>query len=100
MQIDEYADIFNSLSHPIRLAIACALSKKEKCNVKTMSERLKVSQSSLSQHIKILKNAKIIKGYREGNIIWYKLENELARKLLTNIKINICEEFEKRNKES
>ncbi len=96
MQIDEYAEIFNSLSHPLRLAIACGLSKNEKCNVKTMSEKLNVSQSLLSQHIKILKNAKIIKGYREGNIIWYKLENELAKKLLTNIKINICEEFQKK----
>ena len=100
MQINEYAEIFNSLSHPIRLTIACGLSKNEKCNVKTMSERLGVSQSLLSQHIKILKNARIIKGHREGNIIWYKLENELAKKLLTNIKINICEEFENKNKES
>ncbi len=95
MQLDDYAMIFDALSHPIRLAIACGLSKYEKCNVTTMVERLGVSQSSLSQHLKILKNANIIKGYREGNIIWYKLENDLAYKLLTNIKINICEEFEK-----
>lgn len=92
MQVEDYANIFKALSHPIRLMIVCGLIHKEKCNVNTMTERLEVSQSLISQHINILKNAGIIKGYREGNIIWYKLESELTRRLLNNINLNICGE--------
>lgn len=91
MKIDDYVKIFNALAHPLRLTIACGLIQKEKCNVTTMSERLGVSQSLISQHVNILKNAQIIKGEREGNIIWYKLESEATRNLLTNIDLNICD---------
>lgn len=91
MQTEEYSKIFKALSHPIRLQIACGLLHKGKCNVNTMVERLHISQSLVSQHLNILKNAEIIKGYREGNLIWYKFESELAKKLLKNIKLNICE---------
>ncbi len=55
-----------------------------------MVENLNESQSLISQHINILKKSGLIKGYRDGNIIWYKLENELAIKLLKNIKLNVC----------
>ncbi len=91
MKSDDYAKIFKALSHDIRLKIACGLIHQGKSNVNTISERLGVSQSLVSQHLNILKNAGIIKGYREGNIIWYKVESELAVRLLTNVKIDICE---------
>ncbi|MCI1273301.1 MAG: metalloregulator ArsR/SmtB family transcription factor [Clostridiaceae bacterium] len=91
MQAEEYAKIFKALSHPIRLNIACGLLHKGKCNVNTMVERLHVSQSLVSQHINILKNAGIIKGCREGNLIWYTFENKLAKQLLQNINLKICE---------
>jgi ArsR family transcriptional regulator len=90
MQAEEYAKVFKALGHPVRLQIVCGLLHKGKCNVNTMVERLHVSQSMISQHINILKNAGIIKGSRDGNIIWYKIESELAISLLKNINLNIC----------
>ena len=87
---EEYCEIFKALSHPIRLSIVCGLLKKGKCNVNTMSQRLNLSQSLISQHVNILKKAKIVKGYREKNIIWYKIENELTIKLLKNIDLGLC----------
>lgn len=92
MLAEDYSEIFKALSHPIRLKIACGLLQKGKCNVNTMVERLGESQSLISQHLSILKKSKVIKGYREGNIIWYKLENDLAIKLLKNIDLNLCDE--------
>lgn len=92
MNAEKYSDIFKALGHPIRLRIACGLLHKGKCNVNTMVEKLNVSQSLISQHINILKKSGIINGYREGNIIWYKLENELAIKLLQNINLNVCQQ--------
>lgn len=90
MNAENYAEIFKALAHPIRLKIVCGLMKNGQCSVNTMADNLGVSQSLISQHLNILKNSGIIKGYREGNHIWYKLENELAVKLLQNIELNIC----------
>ena len=90
MNAENYSEIFKALGHQIRLKIACGLLHKGKCNVNTMVENLNESQSLISQHINILKKSGLIKGYRDGNIIWYKLENELAIKLLKNIKLNVC----------
>ncbi len=95
MNAENYAEIFKALAHPVRLKIACGLLHRGKCNVNTMVEKLGVSQSLISQHLNILKNCGLIKGCREGNIIWYKLENELAIKLLNNIELNICDCKEK-----
>lgn len=92
MEAENYSEIFKALGHPIRLKIACGLLQKGQCNVNTMVERLNVSQSLISQHINILKKSGLIKGYRDGNIIWYKLENELAVNFLQNIKLNVCKQ--------
>ena len=90
MNAEDYAEIFKALAHPIRLKIACGLLHKGKCNVNTMVENIGVSQSLISQQINILKKSGLIKGCREGNVIWYRLENNLAVKLLNNIQLNIC----------
>ena len=90
MNAEDYAEIFKALAHPIRLKIACGLLHKGKCNVNTMVENIGVSQSLISQHINILKKSGLIKGCRKGNVIWYRLENNLAVKLLNNIQLNIC----------
>ncbi len=89
MNIEEYAEIFKALSHPIRLRIVCGLLKKDSCNVNTMSEKLNIAQPTISQHLNILKNANIITGCRNGNQICYKIDNPAVRKLFENI--DICE---------
>lgn len=91
MNTDEYTKIFAALSHPLRLKIACGLKEKGRCNVNTMMQRLDVPQALVSQHVKILKEANIITGTREGNIIWYSLSSELTKNILNCID-NICEE--------
>jgi ArsR family transcriptional regulator len=89
MKISDLAGIFKALSHPIRLKIVCNLAKKDSCNVNRISEELKVPQPTISQHLNILKNADIITGYRKGNQVCYKVENEEVRKILGSVKINL-----------
>lgn len=72
---DHFSEVFKALGHPVRLKIVCGLIKKSQCNVNTMAEKLNVSQPSVSQHLNILKNARIIEGYRNGNQICYKVVN-------------------------
>ncbi len=90
LTIEEYTKVFGALSHPVRLNIACGLLKNGRCNVNTMTRRLGISQALVSQHVKILKEAGIISGEREGNIIWYQLSSEVAKKLLEAIGADVC----------
>jgi len=87
----EYAKIFNALSHPLRLQIACGLLKHKRCNVNTMVARTGVAQALVSQHVKNLKDSGIIEGTRDGNIIWYTLCSPQTIKLLTNANLDICQ---------
>lgn len=92
LDINSYSDILKALGHPVRLKIVCGLSKKESCNVGTMSENLCVPQPTVSQHLNVLKNAGIITGYKKGTEVCYKLESKEALKIINSMAINFCDE--------
>lgn len=92
MNFEDYAQIFKALAHPIRLRIACGLTRKDECNVSVMVEKLNVAQPTVSQHLNILKNAGIIKGYKKGTQICYRISNEQVRKLVGAMEIDVCEQ--------
>ena len=84
-KLDELAEIFKAISHPMRLRIAIGLSKKEDCNVSVMVEKLGISQPNVSQHLNILKNAGVITKVRKGNFICYKLDNDFVKEIIKSI---------------
>ena len=55
-----------ALAHPARVAIIQLLLKKQSCICGDIVEELPLSQSTVSQHLKELKNAGLIKGEIEG----------------------------------
>ena len=55
-----------ALAHPARVAIIQMLLKKQACICGDIVEELPLSQSTVSQHLKELKNAGLIKGDIEG----------------------------------
>ena len=81
-EIKELAMVFKGISHPARLQIVIGLLTKKNCNVNTMSEKLRLPQPTVSQHLTILKNCKIIVGERNANQICYSLANQKIRKML------------------
>lgn len=85
IDIVEYTSIFKALAHPTRLTIAYNLMFKPECNVNHMSECLGIPQPTVSQHLAILKNAKVINGYRNGNQICYRVENPKVIKILKQL---------------
>ena len=82
---DEYCAIFKALAHPTRLIIAYNLMHKKECNVTKMSECLNIAQPTVSQHLSILKNAKVLTSYRIGNQICYRVENPKVIKILKQL---------------
>ena len=55
-----------ALAHPARVAILQLLVKKQACICGDIVEELPLSQSTVSQHLKELKNAGLINGTVEG----------------------------------
>ncbi|SRR5690554_5947658 len=69
------AEILKTLGHPVRLCIVHGLLARE-CNVTGIQECLKLPQSTISQHLGILKARGIIKGERNGLEITYSVVDE------------------------
>lgn len=67
----QMATIAKALGHPARIAIIEHLVKVDSCICGDIVEVLPLAQSTVSQHLKELKTAGIIKGNVEGNSICY-----------------------------
>lgn len=63
---------FRALSDPLRLQVLSLLRSQELC-VCELCEKLDVSQSKLSFHLKNLKEANLIRSRQEGRWIYYSL---------------------------
>ncbi|KLO25006.1 ArsR/SmtB family transcription factor [Marinitoga sp. 1155] len=90
------SNIFKSLSHPVRLRIIKLLNVK-KLSVLEISEKLQTSQSSISQHLKILEESGIISKEKKGNIVFCKLKHTLVLELLSDVKRIISQELKEAN---
>lgn len=72
--LEKKAALLRALAHPIRLCILIGLSSGP-CNVKKMQECFGVRQSTVSQHLFILKSAGLIRPVRRGVEIFYEISN-------------------------
>ena len=70
------ANVFKALSHPARIAIIQYLLKVNSCICGDIVNELPLAQPTISQHLKELKNAKIIQGTIDGTAICYCLNSE------------------------
>ena len=75
------ASLAKVFAHPARIAIIEYLFKNRTCVVNGLLEELPLSQSTISQHLKEMKNAGIIKGEVEGANICYCLNSEVMIEL-------------------
>ena len=67
-----FLNAFHALSDPLRLAVVELLRSQELC-VCDLCDRLNVSQSKLSFHLKTLKEASLIRPRQEGRWVYYSL---------------------------
>lgn len=76
------AEIFKALSDENRVEILIMLSKGEKCACKLLEE-LEVSQPTLSHHMKILCDSKLVNARKEGGWMHYSLSQEGINEIST-----------------
>ncbi len=79
--IQRSAEIAKALGHPARIAILKILAQRTTCFCGNITEILPLAQSTVSQHLKSLKNAGLINGTVEGVKTCYCLNPEGIREL-------------------
>ena len=87
-----------ALGHPARVAIKEYLMKVDTCICGDIVNELPLAQPTVSQHLKELKNAGLIKGSIEGNAICYCIDEKALEKFHNYFsKISIKLEHKKNN---
>ena len=65
---------FKAVADPTRVKIMMLLMKREMC-VSDICQHFKMKQPSISHHLNILKNAKIVTDRKEGKEVYYSLNS-------------------------
>jgi DNA-binding transcriptional ArsR family regulator len=92
----ETATLAKALGHPARIAILQFLAQRNTCVCGDIVDELPLSQSTVSQHLKELKNLGLIKGEIEGPSVCYCIHQtnwDKAKKLMNTF-------FDKNNPEN
>lgn len=90
---NEVASLAKAIGHPARVAIIEHLLKENSCVCGSIVDALPLAQATVSQHLKELKTAGIIKGNIEGTSICYCI-NEVTWNKFKDILSALFEEYE------
>jgi len=80
-EIAEAAGYVRAICHPIRMKILRLLDKQPGKPVTHIYTKLKMEQSIVSQHIKILRNAGLLELERNGKYIYYTVNYARVKRL-------------------
>lgn len=87
-EIEELVEIFKSLADPTRLRLFKLLGEQAPhdcpggCNgqaflcVNALAHKLGVTQSAVSQHLRVLRQAGLVRGQRHGSFMHYSLDKD------------------------
>ena len=78
---NKLATTAKALGHPARIAILDYLLEVDTCICGDIVNELPLAQPTVSQHLKELKNAGLIKGNIEGNAICYCIDESVLKEL-------------------
>ena len=78
----DLAELFKVFGDSTRIRILYSMFEKELC-VNDIARLLNLSQSSVSHQLRILKTSKLVKFRREGKSIFYSLDDEHVRAIIS-----------------
>lgn len=77
----ELARLAKAVGHPARVAILRLLARKNACVCGEIVDELPLAQSTVSQHLKVLKAAGLIQGEVDGPRVCYCIDPRTLRRL-------------------
>lgn len=85
------SNFLKGLASEHRLIILCELTKGE-CSVTELIEATGMAQTSMSQHLKKLKDEGIVDIRRDHRILYYRIVHPTALEILQNLHNHFCPE--------
>ncbi|GHC43102.1 ArsR/SmtB family transcription factor [Ulvibacter litoralis] len=73
VSVNQLADLAKVLSHPARIAILNYIGDCDGCLCKDISEKIRLSQPTTSQHLQIIKKSGLLKSNYSGKSQYYKI---------------------------
>lgn len=83
------AQLMKALANESRLMILCSLDGKE-LSVTELNQNVGLSQSSLSQHLALLRRDGLVKTRRDSQTIYYSLSGDRASKIIATLHELFC----------
>jgi DNA-binding transcriptional ArsR family regulator len=83
-------NLLKGLANESRLMIMCVLSEGE-VSVGQLNQRIKLSQSALSQHLAVLREQGLVQTRRESQTIYYSLADTAAMAVIELLHDVYCE---------
>lgn len=83
--MENLVKVFKALGDETRIKILMIISSNTICQ-KGISKHLQISDSAVSQHIKILKDANIVTGYKEGYYVFYTINDKVFNECISFMK--------------
>lgn len=80
-EINTIASIAKVFSHPARVAILQYISKHETCICNDIVDEIGLAQATISQHLKVINEAGLLKGNFEGKSLCYCINVERFQEL-------------------
>ena len=78
---EELATLAKALGHPARIQIVRLLARRGTCVCGEIVDELPLAQSTVSQHLKVLKDAGLVQGEIDGPRTCYCIEPKALRRL-------------------
>jgi DNA-binding transcriptional ArsR family regulator len=87
---DKASELLKSLGNRHRLLMLCQLAEDER-SVGELAAFLGMRDSTVSQHLALLRREGLVKARREGQTIWYSLASPPARRVLETLFEVFCQ---------
>ncbi len=81
---DEATGLLKALANRHRLIILCQLTEQER-SVGELAALLKIRDSTVSQHLALLRKDGIVTARRDGQTIWYSIGSSQAREIVRTL---------------
>jgi DNA-binding transcriptional ArsR family regulator len=75
------ADVYSAIADPTRRALLLRLAREGEKNVTDLLEPFSISQPAVSKHLRILREARLVRSRKEGRIRLYAVEASKLREV-------------------
>ena len=91
--IEKIAEVYKALSDPTRLKLVRLLTESNFLCVNALTKKLGVSQSAVSQHLRVLRQAGLVQFERRGYHVHYALDQTAMKQFQAMVKETFGESF-------